>query len=204
MSEKLRIYTEAREALSAVDLDLDADVGLINDNSAGIQKKWTPRTILGSVLSVIRGLTVGNDGEVLGWQSGAVTNLPGAGLVKLSSTVVDTDVGTKQSLFTVPADKKCNPAMVVVHSATEDMSAIGDALLFGFDAGASDFGSISGTILMQLVDDTLATGRSNFEVTAPTVQKIGTAGDVFGCIFNDTSITDGELTIDTFGYLFDA
>lgn len=121
---------------------------------------------------------------------------------RLASVVVDTNVGTKQDLYTVPADKECVITKVVVRSASASLGAMSDALLLGFSGGANDYGSIPAGSLANLTDGTFAIGKSNTSYGAGDPWIIGTATDVFGCIFNDTGIT-ATVTIDVFGYLYD-
>lgn len=133
------------------------------------------------------------------------TSGTGGAICKLSTTTVATDVGTKQDLYTVPTGKRCIVTKVVVKDATTSLAAMGDTLHFGFDGGAGDWNrSIGSGSLARLVDGTVSITAVPEELIATGAQTIGTAADVFGCIFNDTSITGGFVTIDVFGYLYDA
>lgn len=119
----------------------------------------------------------------------------------LSSIDVDTDVGTKQALYTVPADKRCIVTKAVVRDASATLAAMGDLLQFGFNAAADDWQlQIAGARLATLTGPTLNT------VAAPSVDNTnvtGAAAAVFGCVFTDPSIT-ATVTIDVFGYLVPA
>lgn len=126
----------------------------------------------------------------------------------LSTTTVDTDIGTKQALFTVPVDKHCVPTAVVIRNASASLETIGDSLTFGFGVGASEWGSIF-QLLADLTVPSRGFGLSAFSTPGEDLSIytrdpffiIGAAGDVFGCIFNDPSI-DATLVIDVFGYLY--
>jgi hypothetical protein len=117
----------------------------------------------------------------------------------LSSTQVNTNIGTKQNLYTVPATKKCIITKVIVRSASANLSTMGDSLLFGFTG--SDYGSINNVSLSNLTGATLAIALTTANDTANIPFTIGNAADVFGCVFNDTSIT-ATVQIDVFGYLY--
>lgn len=122
----------------------------------------------------------------------------------LSSTQVDTDVGTKQTLYTVPASKKAVITHVVVRSASASLAAMSDVLQLGFTAGADNWGfSIASAALAGLTDATFATGMGIGDGLSSAAIKIGSATDVFGCIFNDAAI-NATVVIDVFGYLYNA
>jgi hypothetical protein len=128
----------------------------------------------------------------------------GTAVVLLSSTTVSTNVGPKQALYTVPASKKCIVTQIIARKASASLAAMGDALLFGFDVGAADYGNpFVGPTLAQLTDSSLAIGTTMLSPSGAGPITIGNAGDVFGCVFNDTSIT-ATLLVDVFGYLTDA
>lgn len=125
-----------------------------------------------------------------------------AGELLIASITVSTENGAKQNLFTVPAGKHFIPTRIVARNASTSLAAISDGLTFGFDAGASDYqNAITSTSLAQLLDETWATGVSFAVGGGANAAKIGSAGDVFGCIFNDHSIS-GTLVIDVFGRLY--
>jgi hypothetical protein len=119
----------------------------------------------------------------------------------LSTTTVDTNVGTKQPLYTCPALKHCVITKVILRNASASLATMGDAMFFGFNAGVSDFGSIGAQPLTGITDATVALGFSQISNGSNVVWKIGTAADVFGCAFNDTSIT-ATVVIDVFGYVY--
>jgi hypothetical protein len=120
----------------------------------------------------------------------------------LSSTTVNTNVGTKQSLYTVPTGKKAVVTKIIARSSSADLTGMLGSLTFGFDGSALDFGAVfGGNHLALLLDATTAILLSNDVNLIGLAGVIGNASNVFGCIFNDTSIT-ATLKIDVFGYLF--
>ncbi|HMF55090.1 MAG TPA: hypothetical protein VK619_01910, partial [Pyrinomonadaceae bacterium] len=134
--------------------------------------------------------------------AGATHTIAVTGEHLLSTTTVNTNVGTKQALYTVPVGKHCIVTKIVVRSVSASLGAMSDALSFGFDVDAGDFNApLNSTALSTLTDNTLAlTLHNDAEITLSPV-KIGSAGNVFGCFFNDTSIT-ATVVIDVFGYLY--
>ena len=125
---------------------------------------------------------------------------------KLSTTTVNTNTGTKQSLYTVPSGKIFIPTHVVVRAASADLSDMAGALNFGFNANADDCLTIPTDALASLSMSAKVIAMSLFMHPAAdnyTSFPRGAAADVFGCKFLDTSVT-GTVKIDTFGYLLDA
>ena len=118
----------------------------------------------------------------------------------LSSTQVNTNVGTKQALYTVPNGKSCVITKLIVRSASASLGAVGDGVSFGFNGDATDFLTVSSTVLAALTDATIIAGASRFDVAGRN-WFLGAATNVFGCIFIDPSIT-ATVQIDVFGYLF--
>lgn len=126
----------------------------------------------------------------------------------LASTTVDTNVGTKQTLYTVPAGKRCVVTKVVVRDASANLETMAGALTFGFAAGADEWASIF-SLLVDLNSSSRAFGISALAPRGADLGGfdsdpffvIGNAADVFGCVFNDTAIT-ATVVIDTFGYLY--
>lgn len=127
----------------------------------------------------------------------------GASLRRVTTTVA-TNVGTKQALLgAVPTGKKRKVTQLVLHNASANLGTYADVLQLGFDAGANNWGNVtSGQI------STLSTA-SQFCLTPAGgiyfdgAPNAGAAGDVFGVISNDTSIT-ATLDIDVFYYDIDA
>lgn len=140
------------------------------------------------------------------WVSAAPT-----GEQRLASVTVNTNVGTKQALYTVPAGKHLVVTRVVARSASTSLAAIGsgDGLTLGFDAGATDWANVRGEHLQLLTTSTVfvpivAAGVSytgDPGLQAFIAYKIGAAADIFGCVFTDNSIT-ATLVIDVFGYIY--
>jgi len=126
------------------------------------------------------------------------------GIALLSSTTVNTNVGTKQALYTVPAAKACVITQMVLRGASASLAAMGDDTGFGFDSPPAN------TVLLDSAQLALLTTASryilpNLSEDVPTFgnfRTLGNAGEVFGVIFYDTSIV-ATVKIDVFGYLID-
>ena len=120
----------------------------------------------------------------------------------LSSTVLNLNTNTKQTLYTVPAGKSAVILWVVGRSASVDLSTgVTTLLSFGFNAGATDwstgmFGTpaLTSSGLFQMLSQTEA--LSGF----PSV--IGTAGQIFGVITDAAFGSAATLVIECFGYEF--
>jgi hypothetical protein len=112
--------------------------------------------------------------------------------VMLSTTTVDLTVGTKQTLYTVPAAKHLIVTKIIVRSASADVSLYDGSLNFVIGVGESDVGSVVPT----LTDST----HYIFGIIA-NVPPIGAAGDVLGVFSGDTSIT-ATVIVEVFGYLY--
>lgn len=123
-----------------------------------------------------------------------------SGIALLSRTVVQANVATKQALYTVPVGKTGVPTLRVVRSPSASLAAISDSLTFGFNAGATDSGQAIDAAALAFL-----TGATKY-IAAPLNDNAtggaasGSAGAIYGCIFNDPSIT-ATVTIDIFGYL---
>jgi hypothetical protein len=119
------------------------------------------------------------------------------GIALLSSTTVNTNVDTKQSLFIVPAGKKCIVFAIVLRNASASLAAIGDEAVVGFDEFASDVTNISSGTLASLTGSNQAIARS---ITG--LIPLGGASNALGIVFLDTSVI-ATVTVDIFGYLAD-
>jgi hypothetical protein len=152
------------------------------------------------------GNTTGNagiDGSlIVGGQLSAGGISLTAGELLIASVTVSTNNAAKQNLYTVPAGKHFIATRLIARNASTSLAAMSDSLTFGFDAGASDYqNAITGASLAELLDATWTTGVSFAVGGGASAAKIGSAGDVFGCIFNDHSIT-GTVVIEVFGRLY--
>lgn len=119
----------------------------------------------------------------------------------LSSVVLDTDVGTKQNIYTVPTGKTLVITKLVWRNPSTSMAALADGVDYGTDAGAGNLGNFdpwSGlnatTALLHFIPGLL--GPATF-TSGHTIA----AGDTLGVAILDTSI-NGTVTVDLFGYLF--
>ena len=104
---------------------------------------------------------------------------------------VDMNTGAKETLFTVPAGKKCIITHVIVRSASGALGADND---FGDGADA--------TTWLQTVNLTTVAADEWYVISSNNVAyTIFDAGDVFGV--KKIAGTAETATIDVFGYLFD-
>lgn len=122
-------------------------------------------------------------------------------VMQRETRTVSTNIGTKQDLLPpVPAGmERIVPTPPTVRRATESLAGIIGHLTVGWD------GSNCPALMVQRTS--LATLHDSLNVTAPPVNAgglvdnslIGVEGDIFGGIFNDSSI-EAEVTIDTWYY----
>jgi hypothetical protein len=124
---------------------------------------------------------------------------PGGVLGMLSSTVVATNVLTKQALYTVQTGYKCVIDHIVSRGAQANISTLNNLVGVGFNAACNDWGvlAIDGLIGPTLVQ---ITPTIDFSAPASATFIIGNAGDVFGFKTSDVHIVT-TFTIDVFGYL---
>lgn len=126
---------------------------------------------------------------------------PGGSGVQIVTTTVQTNVGTKQALLAaVPTGKVRIVTQAVARNASEDLTDMPDDLGFGFTAGASGWaGSLSAAWAELANNARVVYIPAANQSSAPA----GIAGEIFGCIFYDTSIT-ATLDIDVHYYDVDA
>lgn len=123
-------------------------------------------------------------------------------LMRMTTTRVATNVGTKQALLpAVPTGKVRIVTQVVARNASADLSASSDSMLFGFNAGCDNWGqrALTGLVSDSLISSTLGNGDAGIGGTSSK----GTAGSIFGAIAQDTAIT-ATLDIDVHYYDVDA
>ncbi len=120
----------------------------------------------------------------------------------LSSTVLDLNTSTKQTLYTVPAGKSAVVLWVVGRSASTNLSAgVTTNLSFGFNAGANDWGSTTfGTPAFTAASLFLMMDQTDALTGNPST--IGTAAQVLGAITDAAFGAPATLVIEVFGYLF--
>lgn len=130
-----------------------------------------------------------------------------SGIYLLSSTAsvpLDAAGGTEKVLYTVETGKKCVPIMVVMHTFDE-----------AIDECVVTFGITGGTCDEFLGDQTLTVVGAGFADEALIIQPIPNATTVAALILDaaesfgmeiTTAETTGTptVTIDVFGYLYDA
>ena len=109
--------------------------------------------------------------------------------------VQDTD--PKVILYTIPVGKKCIITHVVVRQATASL-ADGVDFNFGEGAGADTW--------KETVDLSGLNDATKYYVVTDddVVNVIFNAGEEFGIISETGATADAEVTIDVFGYLYDA
>lgn len=120
----------------------------------------------------------------------------------LSSTVLNLNTSTKQTLYTVPAGKSALILWVVARSASVDLSTgLTTLLSFGFNAGATDWSSGNfGT--PALTSSSLFEMMSQTEALAGQPSVIGTAAQIFGAITDAAFGSAATVVIEIFGYVF--
>jgi len=127
-------------------------------------------------------------------------------LTLVASVEVNMKTETKQTIFTVPADKVFVPVMVIVREPSATLAGAVDTD-FGAGANADDWllqislNAFTATtdygILMQPAQ---AAGPP----IAPEKKTINVAGDVWGVLVNTVSTGAATVTMDLYGYLADA
>jgi len=118
----------------------------------------------------------------------------------LSTTTVDTDEVTAQTLYTVPSATNIIVTAVAFRNTSTSLAALTNGVALGFNGGADDWSA--GVDITGLNTATKVIGTwdpTNAQLRFPQVR--GTAGDIFAALFLDTSIT-GTLVIDVFGYSY--
>lgn len=115
----------------------------------------------------------------------------------LSSTVVDTDVGTKQNIYTVPTGKTLVITKWIWRTPGTSLAALADGVDYGTDAGGGNLGNISP--FSGLVATTSYTQITPDPVVANV--SVIAADAVLGIAILDTSI-NSTVTVDLFGYLY--
>ena len=119
---------------------------------------------------------------------------------RVATTVVDSGIDTKQTLYTVPTGKKLIVVAVTLRDATDDfLTSITNGVTFGFDAGATDWLPVFSQVELR----TLTSASKYFTKFNTAASVRGNAGNTFGAIFSNTS-NNSDLTIDVFGYLISA
>ena len=125
----------------------------------------------------------------------AISELPGL-VRKLSTTIVDTGIDTKQDLFTVPVGKKCILTSVTLRDATVDLTNSNGFFVVKFNDNGFFNNVADYTVLgadPNCVVRHIFSGWNGF----------GAPGETAGGSFQNPSVP-GQLTVDLFGYLIDA
>lgn len=114
----------------------------------------------------------------------------------LSTTaLVDANVTTKTTLYTVPASKVCYVTKVVLRDASTSMTTATFGV--GFNANADD--------VIANATRTALTGGTLYEIIpAKAGAKEGAAADVLGVQCDTPQGAAATITVDVFGYLVDA
>lgn len=121
--------------------------------------------------------------------------------MQFATTTVQTNVGTKQALLAaVPTGRKRIVTQIWLRDALGgDLSDNSGDLNFGFAADISAIG-----IYMVFVGEVVATGTNTMVIGPALTTGVGSvgsgvAGEIFGCLFEDASIT-ATLDIDVWYY----
>lgn len=114
---------------------------------------------------------------------------------RLSTTTIHSNVGTKQTLYTVPADKVAVITHVVVRGPSTSLSTILGTLSFGFNSSSNDWSPA----YTQAELRTLTLATHSFLKAANAITVTGAPAQNFGTIFSNIAL-DAQITIDVFGY----
>lgn len=119
----------------------------------------------------------------------------------LSSTVIDTDVGTKQNIYTVPAGKTLVITKWIWRTPGQALNALADGVDFGTDASAGNLGNFDPWVGMTATTSVAQFIPGLIGLTTFTSGSTVAAGDTLGVAILDTSI-NSTVTVDLFGYLY--
>lgn len=114
-------------------------------------------------------------------------------LTLLASVEVDMNVGTAQELYTVPDDKICIIAHIVVRDVSTSLTTA--SYSFGF-TGAAYTDVIGNATHTELTGNTLQTILS-----AKVGAKVGVAADVLNLLVNILQGAPATAIVEVFGYL---
>lgn len=118
-----------------------------------------------------------------------------AGPVLLGSVTADLSVGTKTTIFTVPASRICIPTLVIMRAPNSSLATA--SVSFGFNAAATD--------VVANATHTGLTGTTTYIAIQPigvatTASVRGAAADVFGVVANTTQAA-ATCICELIGYL---
>lgn len=155
-------------------------------------------------------LGVGSNDQVLTADSSAASGLKWAAGVStgsqisiLSTTTLNLNTNTKQTLYTVPAGKSAIVTMVVGRSPSVDLSGGATGRVdFGFNAGATDWSAPGRLDPTVLTASNLFATLSQDVVTGSTASVIGSATNVFGAICDVAFGSAATVVINVIGYEF--
>jgi hypothetical protein len=114
-------------------------------------------------------------------------------LTRLATVNVDMNLGTAQTLYTVPTGLSCIISHVVVRNASISLDTA--SYSFGF-TGAAYTDVIADAVHNELTGATLFT-----ILTAKAGAKLGAAADIFKLLVNTLQGAAATATIEVFGYL---
>jgi len=119
----------------------------------------------------------------------------------LSTATVNTNVGTKQTLYTVPVGYECYITQLIIKKASASLAAYNGAVSFGFDAGSTGWAGMP-TNQIAILDSISQIPVFSIDWSAPMPNQsiTGVGNDTFGVKFGDTSII-ATVQIDVLGYL---
>lgn len=126
--------------------------------------------------------------------------------VRIATTTVQTNVGTKQALLAaVPTGKVRIVTSVVARNASASLGTYDGNIITGFDAGCNNFATSATGSVAALQDNTnqIYITPVDWSAPGPISGHTGIAGETFGCIFTDDSIT-ATVDIDVHYYDVDA
>lgn len=123
----------------------------------------------------------------------------------LSTTVVQSEITTKQNLYAIPAGKKCVVTLIVLRDGTPTLDTFSGQLSLGYDADALDYIAypVQITQLMNAAKFLAVTAAGSSE-QSQTISTVGAGGQIFGCAMGNGTEMPGTLKIEVFGYLVNA
>lgn len=118
-------------------------------------------------------------------------------------TTFDLNVGTKQTLATVPAGKSALPVLIIAYAPSVDLSGgATNNLQLGFNAGSNDWTTGANLGITDLIAATDFKVFGQEQAASNAVTTLGTAGQLFGAKCDVAFGSAATLQIATFGLLF--
>lgn len=121
----------------------------------------------------------------------------------LSTTTLNLNTNTKQTLYTVPLGRGAIILMVVLRQASVDLSTgITTFLTFGFNAGANDWSPTNNFPTTGFTSSLLYSIQDQYVASGGQQVSFGGSGAVFGAITDNSFGSASNVVVDVIGYLF--